>query len=91
MSVTPPGDLPDPGIEPRSPASPTLAGGFFSAEPPGKQAIRSLGFPKVLTLESGTQEILTGHVNIQSSLIIAHMIMEWPCSQRRMKSLSKSN
>ena len=28
----PPEDLPDPGIEPRSPA---LAGGFFTTEPPG--------------------------------------------------------
>ena len=27
------GDLPDPGIEPKSPA---LAGGFFTTEPPGK-------------------------------------------------------
>ena len=34
-----PGDLPDPGIEP---ASPTLLGGFFTAEPPRK--------PKVLLL-----------------------------------------
>ena len=31
-----PGDLPNPGIEPTSPASPALAGGFFTAEPPGK-------------------------------------------------------
>ena len=28
-----PGDLPNPGIEPESPA---LAGGFFTTEPPGK-------------------------------------------------------
>ena len=28
-----PGDLPDPGIESRSPVSPALAGGFFTAEP----------------------------------------------------------
>ena len=28
-----PGDLPDPGIKPISPA---LAGGFFTTEPPGK-------------------------------------------------------
>ena len=28
-----PGDLPDPGIEPKSPA---LADGFFTTEPPGK-------------------------------------------------------
>ena len=30
------GDLPDPGIEPASPMSPALAGGFFTVEPPGK-------------------------------------------------------
>ena len=28
-----PGELPDPGIKP---GSPTLAGGFFTTEPPGK-------------------------------------------------------
>ena len=31
-----PGDLPNPGIEPVSPASPALAGGFFTTEPSGK-------------------------------------------------------
>ena len=31
-----PGDLPDPGIEPVSPA---LAGRFFTAEPPGKPPV----------------------------------------------------
>ena len=31
-----PGDLPDPGIEPGSPVSPALAGGFFTTEPHGK-------------------------------------------------------
>ena len=31
-----PGHLPDPGIDPRSPA---LAGGFFTTKPPGKQEI----------------------------------------------------
>ena len=30
-----PGDLPDPGIESKSPASPELAGGLFTTEPPG--------------------------------------------------------
>ena len=29
-----PGDLPDPGNEPRSLVSPALAGGFFTTEPP---------------------------------------------------------
>ena len=35
----PPGDLPDPGMEPKSPvspASPALAGRFSTTEPPGK-------------------------------------------------------
>jgi len=33
LPFPPPRDLPDPGIEP---VSPTLAGGFFTAEPSGK-------------------------------------------------------
>ena len=37
----PPGDLPNPGIESPSPASPALAGGFFTTEPPGKPYIIS--------------------------------------------------
>ena len=31
-----PGDLPDPGIKLQSPASPALAGQFFTTEPPEK-------------------------------------------------------
>ena len=31
LPFPPPGDLPDPGIEPASPMVPALAGGFFSA------------------------------------------------------------
>ena len=33
LPFSPPGDLPNPGI---GPASPALAGRFFSTEPPGK-------------------------------------------------------
>ena len=36
LSFPSPGDLPDPGIQPASPTSSALAGGFFTAEPPGK-------------------------------------------------------
>ena len=39
-----PGDLPDPGIEPKSPAAPALAGGFFTTKPPGK-AVHGLHGP----------------------------------------------
>ena len=31
-----PGDLPNAGIKPQSPVSPSLVGGFFTTEPPGK-------------------------------------------------------
>ena len=34
-----PGDLPDLGIRPMSPASPVLTGRFFNTEPPGKPHI----------------------------------------------------
>ena len=33
-----PGHLPCPGTEPKSPASPVLAGRFFTAEPPEKNS-----------------------------------------------------
>ena len=39
LPFPPPGDLPDPGVKPTSPVAlvaPTLAGGFFTAELPGK-------------------------------------------------------
>ena len=39
-----PGDLPDPGIKPKSPAAPALAGGFFTTKPPGK-AVHGLHGP----------------------------------------------
>ena len=37
--ISSPGDLPDPGIELSSLASPTLAGGFFTIEPLGKPCV----------------------------------------------------
>ena len=36
LPFPPPGDLPDPGIEPTSFASPALAGRFFATITPGK-------------------------------------------------------
>ena len=36
LPFPPQGDLPDPGIEPVSLMALTLAGGFFTTEPPGK-------------------------------------------------------
>ena len=38
LPFPPPGDLPNPGIEPTSPASPVLADGFFTTVPPGKHS-----------------------------------------------------
>ena len=35
-SISSPGDLPDRGVEPSSPVSPSLAGRFFTTMPPGK-------------------------------------------------------
>ena len=35
LPLQPPGDLPDPGIEPESPVSPAMAEGFFTPEPWG--------------------------------------------------------
>ena len=51
LPCPPPGDLPDPGIEPTSVASPALAGGFFITASPGKHMnpARDIPFPLVQT------------------------------------------
>ena len=61
-----PGDLPDPGIEPSSPASPALASGIFTSEPPGKPHLQWNHFFKrffltpqtILAIKDGYNHIL---------------------------------
>ena len=43
MPFPPPGNLPDPRIEPKPPVSTALAEGFFTTVPPGKPALCSAG------------------------------------------------
>ena len=46
VAISIPGDLSDLGIEPTSPVSPALAGGFFTTEPPRKPYRKELPGPK---------------------------------------------
>ena len=57
----PPRDLPDPGTEPMSLASPTLAGGFFTTVTPGYQiftCVRLYSLPQIFT--DIKRKVLTG-------------------------------
>ena len=42
LPCLPPGDLPNPGIDPMSLVSPALAGGFFTTELPGKPKCKDI-------------------------------------------------
>ena len=42
LPFPPPGDLPDPGMEPLSSAAPKLSGGLSTTEPLGKLIIKAL-------------------------------------------------
>jgi len=44
LPYPPQGDPSEPGIKPISPASPALAGRFFTTEPPGKPQLWYKGF-----------------------------------------------
>ena len=46
LPFPPPGDLPDTGVESESLASPALAGGFLTNEPPGKPYINTVQLSK---------------------------------------------
>ena len=61
MPFPPPRDLPDPKIEPISPAAPALAGRFFTTEPPVKRLCLSV---KLLNSPSTLNEILAGYNNL---------------------------
>ena len=56
LLVPPPVDLPDPGIEPVSPVTPTLPGGFFSTESPGLPSIY-LTHPEIYLTDIQTQPL----------------------------------
>ena len=49
-AISSPGDLPNTGIKPMTPASPALAGGFFTTEPPGSLKNCLEGLLKLLLL-----------------------------------------
>ena len=57
LPFPPPGDLPNPGIEPGSPASPALAGRFFTTEPPGSSDVRNI-MPLLLTCKNAAFQFL---------------------------------
>ena len=50
LPFSPPGHLPNPGVEPMSPACFALAGGFFTTEPPRKPLHRYVHFSKLKKL-----------------------------------------
>ena len=59
LPFPPPGDLPEPGIQP---ASPAMAGEFFTAEPPGLVRMSSFSFYSI----SGQSKFCHDHVGIIS-------------------------
>ena len=61
LPFPPPGDLSDPGIKPTSPASPVLAGGFFTTEPPENPVIH---YAEQLTSISIAQRYRTDSVGV---------------------------
>ena len=82
-----PGDLPDPGIKPLSPASPALAGGFFITVSPGK--------PRWLCSQHRTSTVIPNiFIKLQRSRLHAgsHLPLQqshssWcACSWRQRKS-----
>ena len=65
LPFSPPGDVPDPGIEPVSPMAPTLSAKFFTTEPRGEALLWTV---KLLMLEIkssihilGVQLIIRNH------------------------------
>ena len=84
LPFPPSGFLPNPVIEPVSPAYPALAGGFFTAEPPEKPSLKTSLGALYLFLSEVAQSCLTLCDPMDSSLpgssihgILQARILEW--------------
>ena len=67
LPFLPPGDLPDPGIEP---ASPVLAGSFFITEP--KHPINI-----AMILKWGNEELFIQEIKLSKSLSLSVQVFLW--------------
>ena len=77
LPLPPPGGLPDPGIKPASPVAPSLAGGFFTTEPPEKpiKYIQTTEVQKnVFQMIQGYRNVLQQQSNRRSSNLQAPKI-----------------
>ena len=92
LPFSPPGDLPDPGIKPQSPA---LAGRLFTTEPPGKpmELLQSPFHPPRLTMCISVLSVPPEAVNMSLGLSLAFAanpfrllvscLGSWECSKGR--------
>ena len=86
-----PGDLPDPGIEPTSPASSALAGGFFTTVPAGKPIFKTVNTKIKLWSDFPNNNNITWSTNrgvilitmdctqmwVYSKIFFAHLPWKW--------------
>ena len=74
LPFPPPGDLPNPEIKPVSPASPSLAGRYFTAEPPGKwlSKFSCLAIFSSSLTENGFPLVKNQKINVLTSCISRH-------------------
>ena len=84
LPFPPPGDLPDPGIKPTSPASPASAGGFFITAPPRKPLkLSTSGFNPVLIYI--VQKFFIFHLNPS----IKHLLFPQTAERKNIVSQQK--
>ena len=78
LPFPPPGDLPDPKMEPTPSASPALAGGFFTPEPLGKprspRGKTEVWLPKKLPIRSLYTAVLSQHALCMSSELLRQLL-----------------
>ena len=88
LPFPPSGDLPYPGIEVMSPASPALADGFFTTEPPGKPCLSAINVqylhqesehrchPVVTLMQLCTHQGTAHHFSVQFLWLISGLSLE---------------
>ena len=80
LPFPPPGDLPHPGTEP---ASPALAGGFLTTEPPGKPLLTPLLPPsKIQSTSEPLQLRCLNHLTLKPIYFYLAELLVWPLANK---------
>ena len=77
VAIPPPGDLPHPGIELASPASPALTGGLFTTQPRGRPAFHTAPWLNLCETSTSSYSPTSSMISSQATSVCSDFASPW--------------